>query len=255
MTYNPPGHFVYSAAETMKLSFLGRQPKKKLKTPYSLHWRTRELHTLQSFPELFRTVEAQLRNDEEKAKAKMVKAKGLFKAKNEEMGRIRERCSIKKKKRIKRERKSGTNVKDLMKSSTEELIALRRQFADLKKKIDRAQLMKARREKKRKASSQAVSKEKKLTKEQKNILMQGIQSLPEEKLNTLVSMLDPNAGDDEEVHLDLDTMSTEMFNKISRFVQRHNKRSEFTTPDFSINSPARLADISDSESSDSEDDE
>jgi len=153
---------------------------------------------------------------------------------------------------------------------TQDLVSLRREFTELKQKYDRIQKMSQRRSAGSKKRAKAASTKRKnananvvvrLSQAEKEALMEGIQNLPEEKLETLVSIVAPNSGnkEDTEVELDFDRLSRDVYAKVKRFVTQHARRTEFQTPQFSVASPRPHANIynggdddSESESSDSE---
>jgi len=142
----------------------------------------------------------------------------------------------------------------------EELAALKREFLMLQQKMARAESMDSRRKawSKKRADRHPGSTLKLLSEREKSELMCGIGALPEEKLDTLVSIVAPGQRNSNEVELDLDGMTEDIYNKVKRFLHLHTKRSEFRTPhEYDVASPRPLSDARDDESessSDSEDD-
>jgi len=143
----------------------------------------------------------------------------------------------------------------------EELAALKRQYMLLQQKVARVESMESKRRAGRAQRSERKKKNpnqlKNLTEQEKSELMRGIGRLPEEKLETLVSIVAPGQYNNNEVELDLDSMTVEVYNKVKRFLNLHPKRSEFRTPHgYTASSPRPLledARAGGSESSDSSD--
>jgi len=159
--------------------------------------------------------------------------------------------------------KQQRSIKSSEGHNHEELAALKREFMMLQQKMARAEVLESKRragrsrrsEQKRKNQNQL----KMLSEHEKSELMKGIGGLPEEKLETLVSIVAPGQRNSNEVELDLDSMTEEVYNKVRRFLNLHTKRSEFRTPhEYTASSPRPLlgdaqAEDSESDSSDSED--
>ncbi|GAB5369575.1 hypothetical protein AAMO2058_001416900 [Amorphochlora amoebiformis] len=110
---------------------------------------------------------------------------------------------------------------------TDELTRLRREFLELRQKVDRAQQM----EKKR--GSHRSSKYHPVSKAEKASIMEKIQGLSEEDLTALVELLAPAGSGDMEIELDLDRLTSGTYKNLKGFLERRSsRRAQFSTPNF-----------------------